>query len=74
MPRVLCVACGKDAEFIVRKDYDIKRGGMSLCTGCKPTRGVWAKCIADVDSVVVKPAVRVKGKVSQIRTKGRLTR
>ena len=41
MPRVLCCTCGATATCLVRLDYNVRRGGMSLCDRCTPSKGVW---------------------------------
>lgn len=71
MPRVLCVPCGALAEYIIRKDYEIQRGGISVCGKCKPTSGVWVLELdqAGVEkvsgSVIVKAAGRTKGRLAK---------
>lgn len=68
MPNVLCVVCGELATCLVRKDYDIKHGGMSVCARCKPTRGVWvleydAPGQPRISGSVVNPVPRTKGRL-----------
>ncbi len=67
MPRVLCVTCGETATGLVRRDCNIRRGGMSLCDRCTPSKGVWVVRFDDgevgekVSGSVVRTVMVAKG-------------